>query len=168
MKLPTIESVLLTSDASDGSAPSATEEEVFCEYLEARVQQALETLNSAREELSAKPQDFNRAVQVMRYVYELRDLKLQLEAQRARVDSARQAAGLTPLPKETPFATTEFRAAQAEQAAKIMTALGEKPRTCPSCQAPILAADAACRCSDSSAVDFSDTNHPVESRDSLA
>ena len=136
---------------------AVTDEELFAAYLRARLQQALETLNSARDDLAAQPNDFNRAVVVMRRVQELRDLREELDAQQARVGAARAAAGLESLAVEedvpvtaqvvsSAAATEAFRAAQAEQANRIMAALAAKPRTCPSCQA-LLAADAArCHC----------------------
>ncbi len=119
---------------------AVSDEELFEAYLSARLGQALETLNHARDELAAQPQDFNRALVVMRRVHELRDLQAQLESQRERVNAARTAAGLE-APDETPRAIAQatpgeaFRAAQAEQADKVMAALSTRPRTCPSCQA---------------------------------
>lgn len=119
---------------------AVTDEELFEAYLSARLGQALETLNRARDELAAQPHDFNRALLVMRRVHELRDLQTQLEAQRDRVNVARSAAGLDtangdphPVIQTSPGAA--FRAAQAEQAGKVMAALSARPTTCPSCQA---------------------------------
>lgn len=119
---------------------AVSDEELFEAYLSARLGQALETLNHARDELAAQPQDFSRALVVMRRVHELRDLQAQLESQRERVNAARTAAGLE-VPHETPHPVAQaipgeaFRAAQAEQADKVMAALSTRPRTCPSCQA---------------------------------
>lgn len=144
-----------STDSGTAVPQAVTDEELFAAYLAARVQQALETLNAARDELAAQPHDFNRAVLVMRRMQELRDLRNEFDAQRARVSAARTAAGLELPPAEehpaqepadqaTPGAA--FRTAQAEQAARIMAALATKPRTCPDCQA-LLAADAArCHC----------------------
>ena len=136
----------------DRDLPQAiTDEELFEAYLSARLGQALETLNCAREELAAQPQDFNRALAVMRRVHELRDLTTQLEMQRDRLNAARTAAGLDtvtdnsqPVAQATPGAA--FRAAQAEQADKVMAALTARPRTCPSCQALLEANRAQCGC----------------------
>ncbi len=133
----------IASKSESEAAPQAvTEEELFCDYLTARIQQSLDALNQARDELTGKPQDIARAAHVMRRVHELRDLKKQLELQRNRVDSARQAAGMQPLIRAAETSgTAEFRAVQAEQAAKIMAALTASPRTCPSCQTPLLSDD---------------------------
>jgi hypothetical protein len=104
-------------------------------------------LNEARNDLVGKSQDLGRAAQVMRRVHELRDLKKQLELQRSRADVARAAAGLEPLTRQIETSgTAEFRAVQAEQAAKIMAALSAQPRTCPSCQGPILNDAEQCSC----------------------
>lgn len=132
-------------------AQSIGDEELFETYLAARLQQALDTLNRAREELTAQPEDFNRALHVMRRVHELRELHGQLEAQRARVKAARSAAGFDagtdePQVIERADASPAFRAAQSEQADKIMTALAAQPRTCPSCQALLPANSAHCHC----------------------
>jgi hypothetical protein len=130
---------------------AVTDEELFEAYLSARLTQALDTLNRARDELAAEPHDFNRALLVMRRVQELRDLQQQLEAQRVRVNTTRSAAGLDlaaervePAVQAAPGAA--FRAAQAEQAEKIMTALSARPRTCPSCQALLAPHMASCHC----------------------
>jgi len=134
-----------------GDSPSSVpDEELFCDYLTARLQQALEALNSSREALLAQPQDYNRAMEVMRKVYELRDLKKQLEYQTGRLNTAREAAGMPPVPADnapvTAVPTDGFRAAQAEQAEKIMAALKAQPRTCPSCQAMLARQTVQCGC----------------------
>lgn len=130
------------NDRDTHNSPQAvSDEELFEAYLSARLGQALETLNHARDELAAQPQDFNRALVVMRRVHELRDLQAQLESQRERVNAARTSAGLEasdeiPGPVVAQATPGEaFRAAQAEQADKVMAALSARPRTCPSCQA---------------------------------
>jgi hypothetical protein len=138
-------------EGNETAAQAATDEELFEAYLAARVQQALEALNSAREGLAAAPDDLARANQVMRRVHELRDLRAQFDAQHARVNDARRAAGLQPAEAassngEQATPTPHFRAAQAEQAARIMAALSAKPRTCPSCQALLEANALQCHC----------------------
>jgi hypothetical protein len=138
-------------DVADSPA-SVTDEELFEAYLAARLEQALDTLNRAREELAAQPEDFSRALQVMRRVYELRELRAQLETQRSRVAAARDAAGLEsvsagePQGVEQPTASPGFRAAQSEQADRVMAALTARPRTCPSCQALLSIATKYCHC----------------------
>lgn len=146
MKTNPMEAHGKTAEDDAATVPAVSEEELFCDYLAARTQQALDTLNAAREDLVAKPQDLNRAMDVMRKVYELRDLKKQLELQRDRVNVARAAAGLPPGADDETLAPPAFRAAQAEHAAKIMAALAVQPRTCPSCQTPILSNATHCRC----------------------
>lgn len=132
---------------SDAGPQTGNEEELFCDYLAARLEQALEALNQARNDLTGQPQDLARAAQVMRQVHELRDLKKQLELQRKRVDATRQAAGLEPLIRQAESnGTAEFRAVQSEQAAKIMAALAAQPRTCPTCQTPFLSGVEQCGC----------------------
>lgn len=152
-----METVQFKSESETAEPQAVTDEELFCDYLSARLEQALDALNAARDELSARPQDFNRASDVMRKVYELRDLKKQLALQRERVKAARASAGMEPLP-ETPATTPtpEFRAVQAEQAEKIMAALSAQPRTCPSCQAPILGEAGQCLCGHALASPLSD------------
>jgi hypothetical protein len=134
----------------DGAPPGPTEDELFCDYLSARLGQALDALNQARDTLIANPQDYHRAMEVMRKVYDLRDLKKQLEHQRGRVNAAREAAGLAPVVDSEPAISTSptegFRVAQAAQAGEIMATLQARPQTCPACQA-LLAADATqCTC----------------------
>lgn len=144
--------IAFTSEGDTGPQ-TVTEEELFCDYLAARLQQALEALDEARNELVGKPQDLGRAADVMRRVHELRDLKKQLELQRQRVNLARAAAGLEPLVREAETsATVEFRTVQTEQAAKIMAALAASPRTCPSCQSPVLKEAEQCSCMSTPAV----------------
>lgn len=130
---------------------AVTDEELFEAYLSARLTQALDTLNRARDELAAQPEDFNRALMVMRRVHELRDLQQQLEAQRVRVCTTRSAAGLHAGAHEAELVVQAtpgeaFRAAQAEQADKIMATLATRPRTCPSCQALLDPHTANCHC----------------------
>lgn len=135
-------------------AQAVTDEELFAAYLAARVQQALDALEAARRELATQPNDFNRALQVMRKVQELRELRRELDAQQTRVNAARSAAGLAPAPPEEALQSSEpaqtpgaaFRAAQAEHAARIMAVLAAKPRTCPSCQALLTADTGLCHC----------------------
>ena len=136
---------------SEATVPSSmSDEELFCDYLTARLEQALESLNASREALIAQPQEHNRAMEVMRKVCELRDLKKQLEYQLSRLNAAREAAGLAPIAAtDTPITqmpTEGFRAAQAEQADRIMIALKAQPRTCPSCQALLRVDTAQCGC----------------------
>lgn len=136
---------------AEENAQSVGDEELFAAYLAARLQQALDALNQAREELVAQPEDFNRALHVMRRVHELRELHGQLEAQHSRVKEARATAGIEagtdePHVIEQTDAGPAFRAAQSEQAARIMAALAAQPRTCPSCQALLPANSARCHC----------------------
>lgn len=130
---------------------SVTEEELFETYLAARVEQALDTLNRARDALAAQPGDFDRVIQVMRRVHELRELNEQLGVQHARAAAARAAAGLETTVPETPAGEgavpgSAFRAAQAEQAEKVMTKLAAQPQTCPACQALLEPNSGQCRC----------------------
>jgi hypothetical protein len=130
---------------------TANEEELFETYLSARLNQAIEELNAARLILTQKPGDLNQAVHVMRRVQELRTLQNELRTQRARLAEARIAAGLEPLPPPGETAAESapretFRASQAEQAAKIMAALAQQPRTCPSCQALLTDQATQCHC----------------------
>lgn len=141
-----------TDDATAAAAQAVTDEELFETYLAARLQQALGSLNAARDDLAAQPNDFSRALVVMRKVQELREAQVQLATQRDRVAAARAAAGLEAAPPEetatgiqaTPGA--EFRAAQAEQAGRIMAALAARPGTCASCQALLPVEAARCHC----------------------
>lgn len=153
---------------SETEPQAATEEELFCDYLAARLQQALDVLNEARNDLVGKPQDVVRAAQVMRRVHELHDLKKQLELQRNRVDAARAAAGMEPLTRAAETCpTVEFRAVQAEQAVKIMAALSAQPRTCPSCQGPISIEAEQCRCGRATA-SLDQQENPLSSSEPLA
>jgi hypothetical protein len=130
---------------------SVIDEELFEAYLSARLTQALDALDRAREELAAQPDDFSRANQVMRRVHDLRELRGQLEMQRARLNAARSAAGLEAAndePQATVQATPSdaFRASQSQQAEKIIEALAAQPRTCPLCQALLQPNSAQCHC----------------------
>lgn len=144
----------LVGPADDDTAEipqSVADEELYEAYLAARLEQSVETLNRAREELAGQPEDFARALQVMRRVHELRDLRDQLDAQRARLEAARSAAGITaqiaePQQVGEKDASPAFRAAQSEQAEKIMAALIAQPRTCPSCQALLPPSTSRCHC----------------------
>lgn len=165
-RLPAIEVSNSSPSESDDTAltPAVADEELFAAYLAARVQQGLEALEAARVELARQLDDFNRALRVMRKVQELRELRQELDAQQARVNAARSAAGLAPGPADqTPQAVAQatpgpaFRTAQAERAAKIMAALAAKPLTCPSCQA-LLAAGARCRCGH---IDATEADAPI-------
>lgn len=136
-------------------AQAVTDEELFAAYLAARVQQGLDALDAVRGELATQPNDFNRVLQVIRKVQELRELRQELGAQQARVNAARSAAGLAPAspdPSPQPLEPSQpdpgaaFRTAQAEHAARIMAALAAKPRTCPSCQALLTADTGRCHC----------------------
>jgi hypothetical protein len=129
-----------------------TDEELFEAYLAARLVQAVESMNGARDELNAQPNDFNRALAVLRKVHELRELQAQLDSQRGRVRAARAAAGIETAPTTEPTQVhptipgDAFRGAQAEQAERVMAALAARPRTCPSCQALLSANATRCSC----------------------
>ena len=166
-----IDPTVSPNDRDTHDIPQAvTDEELFEAYLSARLGQALETLNRARDELAAQPQDFNRALMVMRRVHELRDVQAQLDAQRDRVNVARTAAGLDetngdprPAIQATPGAA--FRAAQAEQADKVMAALSTRPSTCPSCQALLEPNREQCGCGFTIAADSSTTSQGIAAQD---
>lgn len=156
---------------NDPDAPQVeSDEELFEAYLSARLTQALDTLNRARDELAAQPDDFNRALAVLRRVHELRDLQHQLQAQRARVRTPPFASGVDATPEAAPLLQAApgaaFRAAQAEQAEKIMAALSARPRTCPSCQALLDPHAANCHCGFRAEVDAEPPGFDTEGRDS--
>lgn len=132
---------------------TVADEELFEAYLAARLLQAMESMNAARDELNAQPNDFNRALAVMRKVHELRELQTQLDFQRGRVRAARTAAGIETAAESEPVGAPQqvepsaaFRNAQVEQAERIMAALAVRPRTCPSCQAMLVPEVARCSC----------------------
>ncbi|HEY8554774.1 MAG TPA: hypothetical protein VIL43_09580 [Burkholderiales bacterium] len=132
-----------------GESSSLADEELFETYLAARLQQALEALDAAREALAAEPGDLNRALAVMRRLRELREAQAELERQRARVAAVREAAGMPAASHEPPARATpgpEFRALQAEKARRVMAALARRPRTCPQCQAPVDPDEERCGC----------------------
>lgn len=149
---------------------SVTDEELFETYLTARLEQAVNTLNQARDALAAEPQDFNRVIQVMRRVHELRDVRAQLDAQRERVATARHAAGIEAAANEASAGEqavpgSAFRAAQSEQADKVMATLALQPRTCPACQALLAPTSTQCHCGHSEDTEPDATGRDPQTQD---
>ena len=92
---------------------AAQEEELFAAYLSARVEQALNTLEATRAQLAAQP-GYDKALEVIRALQELRALRSEFEA---RAPNAAASGNIGAAPGAEPSA--EFRAQQAERAAKI-------------------------------------------------
>lgn len=95
------------------SEQAAQEEELFAAYLSARVEQALNALEATRSQLAAQP-GFDKALEVMRALQELRALRSEFET---RAPNAAASGNIGGAPGAEPNA--EFRAQQAERAAKI-------------------------------------------------
>jgi hypothetical protein len=152
----------------DNDAASVHDEELYLNYLDARVDQLTAELETAREALAARPSSFERALVVMRILSKVRTAHddVDVQAQRIRAlkgeglptsandsssDEAAQpsaqdtgvfgAQTLDSVRAHEPNAA--FRALQATRAAQAVSA---RTRECPNCHAmnPVAATHCGC------------------------
>jgi hypothetical protein len=106
------------------------DEELFIVYLNARVDQARGTLETARLALAARPGDFTKAVTVMDAVHELRAAREDLDAELARHPQAAALIENHSAPNSAQ-PSEEFRSQQAARAARIVESMQDAARRAP-------------------------------------
>jgi len=135
------------------------EEELFEAYLDARVEQTVAKVESARADFAAdsvNPRNAERLLQIVQEALTLRDER---EAQAAKIAQAREAAQaarerLEPARPDTPDApaisdqpTAAFRARQVAKAEKIVEAFADtQTKKCPHCKTELPVTSALCLC----------------------
>ncbi len=136
---------------------SLQEEELFEAYLDARVGQTVERVESARTEFIADPINRRKADALLQAVQEALTLRDQRDAQAAKIAQAREAAQMarTQLAPATPDApvmsaepTEAFKAQQAAKAEKIVEGFANtQTKTCPHCKTVLPVTSVLCLCS---------------------
>ncbi len=162
---------------------AAQAEGLFEDYLAARVEQAIEVMQAAQSELAKSPGDFDKALEVMHRLQEVRAARAALEAQAAKTIEARKAveAAKNSLEQTASHAkasetsvvqssgpSEEFKALQAAKAAKTMgTKQVTETEECPACHTAFPLGVTRCACGyifdDRVARDDADTSSEPES-----
>ena len=141
---------------------AAQDEGLFEDYLAARVEQAIEAMRVAQSELAKSPGDFDKALEVMRRLQEVRAARTVLEAQAAKTAEAQKAAAAAKnnLEQTESHAKTSetsvvqssepseaFKALQAAKAAKSMEAKQvTETEECPACHTMFPLGVTRCAC----------------------
>lgn len=141
---------------------AAQDEGLFEDYLAARVEQAIEVMQAAQSELAKSPGNFEKALEVMRRLQEVRAARAALEAQAAKTVETRKAAeAVKNSLKQTTLhaeahetsavqsseSSEEFKALQAAKAAKAMgTKQITETEECPACHTTFPLGVTRCAC----------------------
>jgi hypothetical protein len=151
------------SDATLPEDLALQEEETFEAYINARADQAIASVESARAILAADPKNTDKAASLLKTVQQALILRDERDAQAIKIAEAKQIAlaahaKLNPagmdssaavLP-ETDVATAPpeaFKAQQADRAKKIMQAFANtQTRECPCCHTILPVTSALCLC----------------------
>lgn len=145
-----------TFGSSGADAPLPEEqvlqdEELFEAYLEARVEQMVTAVESARIELLSDPDNSRKTVNLVQAIQEALSLRDQREAQTVKIAQARRglqiARGKISTENNSPIPTHAFRAQQAAKVEKIMEAFeNTKTKECSHCKTILPITSALCLC----------------------
>lgn len=124
------------------------EEELFEAYLAARIEQVVETVESARAELAADMSNQRKADNLLRTVQEALALRDERDTQAAKIAQLRASlAPKTDAPSLSEQPTEAFRAQQSAKVEKIMEGFANtQTRTCPHCRTVLPVTSALCLC----------------------
>ncbi len=140
---------------------AAQDERLFEDYLAARVEQAIEMMQAAQSELAKSPGNFDKALEVMRRLQEVRAARAALEAQAGKTLEARKAVESVRSTLETasraeaheasvaqsPEPGEAFKTLQAAKAAKVMeTKQAVETEECPVCHTAFPVGVTRCAC----------------------
>ncbi len=124
------------------------EEELFEAYLAARVDQVVETVESARAELIADMSDRRKADKLLRTVQDALALRDERDAQTAKIAQIRESlSSKSDAPSISAQPTEAFRAQQSAKAEKVMEGFANtQTKTCPHCHTVLPVTSALCLC----------------------
>lgn len=124
------------------------EEELFEAYLAARIDQVVETVESARAELAADSSNQRKADKLLRTVQEALALRDERDTQAAKIAQMRISIPSKPdAPTLSAEPTESFRAQQAAKAEKIMEGFANtQTKNCPHCQTVLPVTSVLCLC----------------------
>lgn len=111
------------------------DQELFREYLNARLAQAVSELQEIRSALVADPKNLQKAERVMRAYLALKELRQELDAQKIQSGDGKTGDAGRAAEKTAAGPTAAFRATQARKAEQVMNAAGMDTKSCPKCQA---------------------------------
>jgi len=128
-------------------ADDQQEQELLKEYLNARIAQAVDNLESIQSALAADPMNLDKAGRLMKAYVALHELRTELDALAAPADAATPVADAASAEVATSQQPTEtFRAAQAHKAEQLMKAVGMETKNCPKCRTVLPQRAALCFC----------------------
>ncbi len=151
------------SDATLPEDLALQEEEMFEAYINARAEQAIASVESARATLAADPKNTDKAASLLKAVQQALILRDERDAQTAKIAEAKRialvahaklsSAGMGDSAAAVPEtdASTEppeaFKARQADRAKKIMQAFANtQTRECPCCHTILPVTSVLCLC----------------------
>ena len=142
------------SSATDAPLPEEQllqDEELFQAYLEARVDQMVATVETARLDLLADPANSRKTAKLVHAIQEALSLRDQRDAQAVKIAEARRAVqiarGNNVNENSSATPTEAFRAQQAAKVEKIMEAFkNTKTQECPHCKTVLPVSSALCLC----------------------
>jgi RNA polymerase subunit RPABC4/transcription elongation factor Spt4 len=121
------------------------------DYLQARVEQALASVEAARTDLTRDPGNFDRIARVLRAVQEATERRAELNAQRLQTGEIRETlAALKVMDGQPAISEQPGEAFRAQQAARAEAAMakfeGTATKTCPKCHTVLPVSTAMCMC----------------------
>ncbi|MCR4300583.1 MAG: hypothetical protein NUV51_03160 [Sulfuricaulis sp.] len=124
------------------------DEELFQAYLQARIDQALETVESARAVFAAETSNRRKTDKLILAVQEAIALRDEIDAQTLKIAQLRESMPANPEALSLSSQPTEaFRAQQASKAEKIMESFtNTQTKTCPHCKTVLPVSSALCLC----------------------
>ncbi len=132
------------------------EEELFEAYLEARVDQTVAMVESARADFATDPVSPHKAERLLQTVQEALTLRDEREAQAAKIAQARETAKaarerIEPAISDAPAISAEptgaFKTQQAAKAEKIVEAFADtQTKKCPHCNTVLPVTSVLCLC----------------------
>lgn len=124
------------------------DEELFQAYLQARIDQAVETVEAARAEFAAESSDRRKTDRLIHAVQEALALRDERDAQTLKIAQLRDSIpARTEAPSLSAQPTEAFRAQQAAKAEKIMESFANtQTKTCPHCKTVLPVTSALCLC----------------------
>ncbi len=144
----------LGSSGTDAPLPEEQllqDEELFQAYLEARVDQMVTAVETARLDLLSDPTNSRKTAKLVHAIQEALSLRDQRDAQAAKIAEARRAVqiakGNNVSENSSATPTEAFRAQQAAKVEKIMEAFkNTKTQECPHCNTVLPISSALCLC----------------------
>jgi hypothetical protein len=126
----------------------AQEQELLKEYLNARIAQAVDSLQDVQSALADDPRNLDKAGRLMKAYVALHELRTELET---LSKPASDTVPVTDTGAATEVAASQhptdaFRTAQAQKAEQLMKAVGMETKNCPKCRTVLPQRAALCFC----------------------